>query len=941
MIQIKKVERVYQCLKKMNDQQEGVSAAEIASRLDSNRANISRYLNQLYRNDRLVKIQGRPVLYKLKPDNDPDILKKSGNQNIELKDNYINQNSKLDEIIGANGSLKSQIQQAKAAILYPPNGLHTLLLGDTGVGKSMFANLMHGFAVDSEMLAKNAPFVQFNCADYSDNPQLLIAQIFGVKKGAYTGANKDREGLLKKADQGILFLDEVHRLPPQGQEMLFTFIDNGYFRPLGESEQKLKAEVQIIAATTEEPDSFLLNTFVRRIPMVIKLPLLKNRGLKERFRLIENFLKEESKNIGKSIYIDRNSLVSFLLYDCPNNIGQLASDIQLASAKSFLNFKTSDNKYILISQEDIPEHVQKGILNFHHQRTEVENLFKGQNEVLEFSDSDQNKIVNSSAKSNVKAEDSQLGKLFYDVIEEKLNSLRRENMDEEKIQKILNIDIESHFKKHLESLPDIINKSDINKIVEKEIVEITEEILQLSSRKLQRNFNKKIFLGLALHLQKSIERIKAGEKIYHPELNNIRVNHFQEFMTAIEAASLIDKKFEIETPLDEIGYISMFLIKNPYQIRDKSKSKVAVFILMHGNSTASSMAEVANKLLDEKFAVGIDMPLEMDAQDFFNKTSQQIKELAPNRDVLLLVDMGSLTGFADMIELEDNKNIKIIDMVSTPTVIDACRKAILGQGLTEIYNSCLNYAVQRGKKALTRSGINNKIEADPELQNNHFENLIITACFTGEGASSKLKEIIEARFSEAEIKIISLNIIDYDKFIKKIKRYQKQFNLLAVVSTVDIKEADIPFIPAVEILSGKAFEKLNDQLDGLKKYSKIKNSLSNHLEKLNSSKIVNECKNIIDSIINDSKIMIDNDVKVGILLHMIFLIEKLLKGEEGNVFENLENYKRKNNLFMQKVADKIFFLEREYAVKISQDEIAYLTKSFLKNSNLQKEIELN
>lgn len=512
-------------------------------------------------------------------------------------------------------------------------------------------------------------------------------------------------------------------------------------------------------------------------------------------------------------------------------------------------------------------------------------------------------------------------------------------MDEEKIQKILNIDIESHFKKHLESLPEIINKSDINKIVEKEIVEITEEILQLSSRKLQRKFDKKIFLGLALHLQKSIERIKAGEKIYHPELNNIRVNHFQEFMTAIEAASLIDKKFQIETPLDEIGYISMFLIKNPYQINDKRKSKVAVFILMHGNSTASSMAEVANKLLDEKFAIGIDMPLEMDAQEFFKKTSQQIKELVSNRDVLLLVDMGSLTGFADMIELGDGRNIKIIDMVSTPTVIDACRKAILGQGLTEIYNSCLNYADQRRKKALSRSRKNNKIETEPELQKNHFKNLIITACFTGEGASSKLKEIIEARFSEAEIKIISLNIIDYDKFIKKIKRYQKQFNLLAVVSTVDIKEAAIPFIPAVEILSGKAFEKLNYQLDGLEKYNKIKNSLSDHLEKLNSSKIVNECRNIINSIIDNSKLMIDNDVKVGILLHMIFLIEKLLKGEKGHVFENLESYKRKNNSFMQKVEEKMFFLEREYAVKISEDEIAYITKSFLNNSNLQNDIK--
>lgn len=85
-------------------------------------------------------------------------------------------------------------------------------MGETGVGKSMFAELMHRFAIESKILRDEAPFIQFNCADYADNPQLVMAQIFGVKKGAYTGANQDNDGFLKKADGGIIFLDEVHRL---------------------------------------------------------------------------------------------------------------------------------------------------------------------------------------------------------------------------------------------------------------------------------------------------------------------------------------------------------------------------------------------------------------------------------------------------------------------------------------------------------------------------------------------------------------------------------------------------------------------------------------------------------------------------------------------------------------------------------------------------------
>ena len=88
----------------------------------------------------------------------------------------------LDTFAIENTSLKIAIEKAKASILYPPNGMHTLLLGETGVGKSMFASLMHEYAIEVEQLPKDAPFIVFNCADYANNPQLLLGQLFGIKK---------------------------------------------------------------------------------------------------------------------------------------------------------------------------------------------------------------------------------------------------------------------------------------------------------------------------------------------------------------------------------------------------------------------------------------------------------------------------------------------------------------------------------------------------------------------------------------------------------------------------------------------------------------------------------------------------------------------------------------------------------------------------------------
>ena len=93
---------------------------------------------------------------------------------------------------------------------------------------------------------------------------MLFGHIFGVRQGAYTGALEDTPGLIAKADGGILFLDEIHRLPPEGQEMLFTFIDKGTFRPLGESDKVSEANVQIIEFVGEKTHYFNGGMIARR-----------------------------------------------------------------------------------------------------------------------------------------------------------------------------------------------------------------------------------------------------------------------------------------------------------------------------------------------------------------------------------------------------------------------------------------------------------------------------------------------------------------------------------------------------------------------------------------------------------------------------------------------------------------------------------------------------
>ena len=85
------------------------------------------------------------------------------------------------------------------------------------------------------VINKGAHFVVLNCADYANSPELLSSVLFGYKKGAFTGAYTDKIGLVDQADNGYLFLDEVHRLSRKSQEKLFVLLDSGKFYPLGEN----------------------------------------------------------------------------------------------------------------------------------------------------------------------------------------------------------------------------------------------------------------------------------------------------------------------------------------------------------------------------------------------------------------------------------------------------------------------------------------------------------------------------------------------------------------------------------------------------------------------------------------------------------------------------------------------------------------------------------
>ncbi|MFN1845427.1 sigma-54-dependent transcriptional regulator [Clostridioides difficile] len=631
-----------------------------------NKNDITRRLNSIgFTVSRFTVIQ---YLKEIQDSGDLKLDKESDDKKEEIINNRENKDIAFDKLIGSSGSLSTIIKLAKAAILYPPHGLHTIIMGPTGVGKSELAECMYKFAVESSRFPKNAPFIVFNAADYSENPQLLLSQLFGHVKGAFTGADENKEGLVSKADGGILFIDEIHRLPHEGQEILFQLIDKGMVRKLGETRLTHKIDVMIISATSEPIDSHLLNTFKRRIPVTIEIPELVARPLNERFDIINNFFLIEAQRMGANIHIKSDVLKALMLYDCIGNVGQLRSDIQVACARGLLNQLTNKLKEVNISISDVPGYVKQGLIKIRNCRGKIENYVDG------------DLIIDSNLQGEIEKKNEDIYTFpdeIYKLTERRHIDLLEQGLDFDVINRIIGGELESCIQKYIKQVKKVSisnNLPDISPIVGKYIVELTYEVIKIASQYLS-SLEPNLHLCLAVHLKAAFERLKEGKVISNAHLKEIIGNYPLEYSVAEKVAQYLKEKYNINLPKEEIGIIAIYFKMSSRRDMSEQK-KIGVLLMAHGR-VASSVCEVTNKLLGINHARYLDMPFEKKPEEMIEEATTIIKDIDEGRGVIILVDMGSLSYFGDIISGKTGINIRTISRFDTLLSIEVIRRAVL------------------------------------------------------------------------------------------------------------------------------------------------------------------------------------------------------------------------------------------------------------------------
>jgi two-component system NtrC family response regulator len=320
-------------------------------------------------------------------DNDkiiPLLYKATDKSNLQRRvsdlENKIAKKHSFETIIGQSKTLKEAIDLAKKV---SATDTTVLLLGETGTGKEVFAQSIH---YESPRAAK--PFVALNCSGFS--PDLLESELFGYKAGAFTGANKDKKGLLEEANGGTLLLDEIGEMNLDLQAKLLRVLESQTFIKVGDT-QTQQVNVRILAATNKNlkadatSGKFRSDLYYRLSVFTITLPPLRDRKA-DIPALAKHYLKEFADKVNRSAPKMDDKILSILSdHSWKGNIRELKNVIErlvilsdgdtlsaTALPPEFFEFAPIENDYNL--QQIEKQHIQKVLIHTKGNKTETSRL---------------------------------------------------------------------------------------------------------------------------------------------------------------------------------------------------------------------------------------------------------------------------------------------------------------------------------------------------------------------------------------------------------------------------------------------------------------------------------------------------------------------------------------------------------------------------------------
>ncbi|HSQ85696.1 MAG TPA: sigma-54 dependent transcriptional regulator [Desulfobacterales bacterium] len=283
----------------------------------------------------------------------------------EILDGELKKTLHFEKIVGNSPAMRNifnlirQVSKTKTSVL---------ITGESGTGKELIAKAIH-----EESKRKGYPFVVVNCGGIPET--LMESELFGHKKGSFTGATSDKKGLFEAADKGTIFLDEIGELTLPIQVKLLRAVQERVFKPVGSNED-VSVDIRIISATNKKLEeevivgNFREDLFYRLNVIEIKMPPLRERKSDLPF-LAQHFLEKYSREMGKEVTKISSYAIDLLnKYDFPGNIRELENLMERSVALSSTNIILPDSLALSV-------HKRRWIEGVKNRRFDLDEVRKG------------------------------------------------------------------------------------------------------------------------------------------------------------------------------------------------------------------------------------------------------------------------------------------------------------------------------------------------------------------------------------------------------------------------------------------------------------------------------------------------------------------------------------------------------------------------------------
>ena len=580
-----------------------------------------------------------------------------------------------------------------------------------------------------------------------------------------------------------MFLDEIHRLPPTGQEMLFAVIDKGIFRRMGDTTDRF-ARFMLIGATTEDPAESLLSTFKRRMPLTIEIPSLSERPINERLDIISLFFGREANNLCLPIRVSCAALRLLISCKGKNNIGDLRNEIQLACARAYL------------------KHIQDGSSTVDGLELEVDVYALSRRLAIDYSADEKVDAYFSSIgiaesvcyvpEKKVKDREEMVhAPSLTGLFDNQFKSLSIASQSPREIVKVI--------LSQLEKQSNITGRGILYGSISPAVWETTNEIMSIAEENYKTTFTQETATSVAYFLQQLKAYASAERIIFSPsKFENKIFNYDLSFSNQI--LPIISKNLHLNLMEGEVSLLCLLFSQKsvnnniPYQN----------LILVGYGKIASAIAKSVNSILHTECAVAFDHPEEAPNEEINLKCSDYI---AKNRkDTIALTGLGASQFIEKILASTDNIRYCIIPYLDLMLAL-ACGQLVLSSSpidstVSEILTACKEYFGISFENCMPIS-TNRNSEKTACSPGEDVRNVIITYCITGIGSARAVRELLLKNLSiVATTDIIPLGIMDDISTISK----DLGERLKLIIGITNPQIPGVPFINMEQVFSYTSIE---------------------------------------------------------------------------------------------------------------------------------------